>query len=91
MYINSSYLFYNVRPIGLTGVVQCFKFADPPTLAPVDNVYLTLLNRLELCGQRGDKGGRLGFSPLCCGSSPNQALSSLVTDPLNQQSHLITE
>ena len=31
--------------IGLTGVVNCFKFADPPTLASVLTVYLTLLNR----------------------------------------------
>ena len=31
--------------IGLTGVVNCLTFADPPTLAPVLSVYLMHLKR----------------------------------------------
>ena len=34
-----------VNTIGLSGVVNCSTFADPPSLAPVATVYLTLINR----------------------------------------------
>ena len=44
-----------------------------------------------LCRQRNDKGDRLGLSPFCCGNHPIQALSTLMAQPLKQQSHLITD